>query len=158
MFALCDFVASQCSGKWSLCHLILSVPVWQVSVLILMITSILPAAGGGLEGDWRGTGQSISGLTVGLQGALHLHQSTQQIGPLQSTRLGSPHVSPLHVNSKGVRLSSTGSPCYVALRNTGSLFRVKMLDHSLRVWSCLCKQVIFKNIRLDLETIRTSAS
>lgn len=108
--------------------------------------------------SWRGTGQSISGLTVGLQGALHLHQSTQQIGPLQSTRLGSPHVSPLHVNSKGVRLSSTGSPCYVALRNMGSLFRVKMLDHSLRDWSCLCKQVIFKNIRLDLETIRTSAS
>lgn len=39
------------------------------------------AGGGGGRGGER-TGQSISGLTVGLQGALHLHQSTQQIGPL----------------------------------------------------------------------------
>lgn len=84
--------------------------------------------GGGGAG---GTGQSISGLTVGLQGALHLHQSTQQIGPLQSTRLVSPHMSPLYVNSRGVSLSATGSVCYVALRNMGSLFLVKVLDHLL---------------------------
>lgn len=68
------------------------------------------------SGDWVEAGQSISGLTLGLQGALHLHQSTQQIGTLQSTGRASPHTSPLYVNNKGVRLSSTGSSCYVALR------------------------------------------
>lgn len=83
-------------------------------------------------GDWGWgvgcggeTGQSISGLTVGLQGALHLHQSTQQIGPLQSTRLVSPHMSPLYVNSRGVSLSATGSACYVAFKKHGKSFSSK---------------------------------
>lgn len=45
--------------KWPLRHLILSVPVWQVSVLMLMNTSILAAAAGpgvGVRGGWGGWG------------------------------------------------------------------------------------------------------
>lgn len=59
---------------------------------------ILPAAGGKVQGE-----QFIRALTVRLQGALCLHQFTQQIGTTQSLLLHLPHASPLHVNNKPLR-------------------------------------------------------
>lgn len=59
---------------------------------------ILPAAGGKVEGE-----QFIRALTVRLQGALCLHQFTQQISTTQSLLLHLPHASPLYVNNKPLR-------------------------------------------------------
>lgn len=81
-----------------------------------MNTHILPAAR-----EWVEAGQSISALTVRLRGALHLHQPTQRIGTPKSPRLDLPHMSPLHVNSKGVRLTRTGASRYAMLRNRSLL-------------------------------------
>lgn len=81
-------------------------------MLILMNTHILPAVGERVE-----AGQFISALTVRLQGALRLHQFIQQIGTPQSLLLDLPHVSPLHLNNKAVRLTRIGAPCYAMLRN-----------------------------------------
>lgn len=66
---------------------------------------ILPAVGGKVEGE-----QFIRALTVRLQGALCLHQFTQQIGTAQSLLLHLPHVSPLYVNNKPLR-ATWGKNC-----------------------------------------------
>lgn len=63
------------------------------------------------QGDRVEGGRFISALTVRLQGALRLHQFTQQIGTAQSMLLHLPHVSPLHVNNRAVRVTTVNTAC-----------------------------------------------
>lgn len=77
-------------------------------------------------------GKFISAVTVRLQGALCLHQFTQQIGTPQSPLLDLPRVSPLHVNNKAVRVTRIGAPCHAMLRNRGLLkSQVKQVKNEL---------------------------
>lgn len=59
----------------------------------------------------------ISALTVRLQGALRLHQFTQQRSTARSPPLHSPHVSPLHGNNKAVRVTAIVAQCYCTIRS-----------------------------------------
>lgn len=80
-------------------------------------------------GERVDAGQFISVLTVRLQGALRLHQFTQQIGTPQSLLLDLAHVSPLYFNNKSVRLTRNSVLWLAIFKNSllrSQVKRVKM--------------------------------
>lgn len=80
-------------------------------------------------GERVDAGQFISVLTVRLQGALRLHQFTQQIGTPQSLLLDLARVSPLYFNNKSVRLTRNSVLWLAILKNSllrSQVKRVKM--------------------------------
>lgn len=120
----CQFQSSRCSYLFSCTHILLAV------------------------GERVDAGQFISVLTVRLQGALRLHQFTQQIGTPQSLLLDLAHVSPLYFNNKSVRLTRNSVLWLAILKNSLLRSQVKWV-YCLRFISVSHRLAVYNKRQLE---------